>query len=285
VARRASIGGAVNEEALRRARLLVDAARADEPPAGAADRTLLAMGVSAGAILAGAKAAAAAQIAAAGGTAAVKSVATSLLLKGLAVGALAGVVGMAVSRSSRDKVPPTRSPTTASASAVAGPSTPSTPVTPPRASSSSSEPAPALPVPVLVRTGEAPGAAPSTAPAEIPDKAPTSVGAEQIAAERALLDTARQALDAGRASTAIKVLNDYEQRFGFGLLGHEALVLKMKALQALGRPAEATRLGEHYLREQPNGTQAGTVRRLLQGPGPASSAPAPASDQNSQRRP
>jgi hypothetical protein len=98
---------------------------------------------------------------------------------------------------------------------------------------------------------------------------------EQVAAERVLLDSARQSLSAGRASTAMKSLNEYESRFGFGVLGHEEVVLKMRAFLALGRRAEATQLGERYLSERPSGTQAATVRRLLSAAAPANSASSP----------
>lgn len=68
-------------------------------------------------------------------------------------------------------------------------------------------------------------------------------------------------------------MRDEGERFGLGILGDEEQVLKVEALQALGRRAEATQLGQRYLSQRPNGTQAATMRRLLE------------SDQKSETRP
>ncbi len=239
----------MSDESLDREQRLLAAARSDSPPKGARERMLLAMGVSAGASLAGAEAAAAALQ----GTT-VKSAAggASLLLKAVGLGAVAGAVGMAALVGlNREEPPKSRA-----APSVAPPPSAVVEVAPPPLEASplaEPQPIPTRAVVPPVVTGNVP--APSSSARSIP--------LAEIDEQRALVERAREALAAGRASTAIKALNEYEARFGFGVLGHEQVALKVRALLALGRQAEATSLGERYLAERPNGTQAATIRRLL----------------------
>jgi hypothetical protein len=261
----------MSDERTRRERALVEAARADAPPDGARERVLVGLGISTAASLAGAKAAAAAPtaVAVAGG-----SSGAALLAKSLAIGAAIGLAGMAVTSSWPGKEPPVPAPVTS-----ATPALPSATSEPPAPAEPSTIPPPPEPLPEpLPKTQPFLHAPPSAAPSAQP------VLAEQVAAERALLDGARQSLESGRASTAVKTLGDYQQRFGFGILGHEAVVLKMKALVALGRRPEARVLGERYLQDYPAGTQALTVRRLLGAEAPPASS-GESSDQKSEGRP
>lgn len=262
----------------RKEQLLV-AARNDAPPQGARDRALLAMGVAASASLAGAEAAAAKlKTAALKSTAAAPASGASLLLKAVGLGTVAGALGMATilglkgqgtpparEREAPGSVVPSATPVQRPAASREAASIPSVIVSPtPATSHTAAMPASAL---------SAPGGTPVPTLAE-PSSRPPSAAAPAIEAERALIETARQSLAAGRASTAIKALNEYEARFGFGVLGHEQVALKVKALLTLGRRSEAAVVGEHYLAERPNGTQAATVRRLLAGAAPTpSSAP------------
>jgi hypothetical protein len=96
---------------------------------------------------------------------------------------------------------------------------PSAPVATP-AESGALAPPPAAVVPEL--------AAPSARPA--PDR---------LAQELAFLERATSALHAGRASSALKILDEYQRKFPNGLLALERSAARAQALCSLGRRSEA----------------------------------------------
>lgn len=244
----------MKDESHDREQQLLSAARSDAPPSGARQRVMSAMGLSAAASLAGAEVAAAKLQAATLTSAAGGS---SLLLKAVGVGVAVGGLGMAALVGLNAEAPPEPR--------VAPSAVPSAVVPVPRAAVDAAPVASVAPTPAPVTSRKAavPMGVPSVLTLPGPSARAPSPAIAEIEAERALIESARQALASGRASTAVKALNEYEARFGFGVLGHEQVALKVKALISLGRRAEATTLGERYLADRPNGTQAATIRRLL----------------------
>ncbi len=139
--------------------------------------------------------------------------------------------------------------------------------------------------PEIVATA-APVAVPADVPVEVPADVPSSdaprarsndartrssprahssaLGAlgEQVSA----LDSARRALAAGDAASAVRQLDDYEARFPGGALVEEAEVLRVEALLAEGDRASAARVGDRFLSAHPNSPHAARVRALLASP-------------------
>jgi hypothetical protein len=88
--------------------------------------------------------------------------------------------------------------------------------------------------------------------------------ANTLEQEVALLDEARSALHAGRTGTALERLNQHSARFPRGSLGLEAEVLRIEALAAAGRHAEASRRAKRILERSPNSIVAARLRRFVQ---------------------
>jgi hypothetical protein len=95
----------------------------------------------------------------------------------------------------------------------------------------------------------------STAPVS---PAPTSLGDEV-----ALLERARESLTASRPSDALASLDAYQARFPSGDLREEAVLLRVRALLAAGHAADARRLADDFARKNPASTYAPRIRALL----------------------
>jgi hypothetical protein len=89
------------------------------------------------------------------------------------------------------------------------------------------------------------------------------VAAHSLESEVALLDFAQRALAAGQPSVALQDLDTHRRLFPNPHLLPEATLVRIEALFALGRFAEARKLGEQLLAAQPAGALAQRVRSLL----------------------
>jgi hypothetical protein len=90
---------------------------------------------------------------------------------------------------------------------------------------------------------------------------PSSTLLEEVAS----LDAARRALARGNAASAVSLLVAHEARFPSGTLTPEARVLRIRALLAAGRRAEAERLASQFLAANPGSPHAARIRSLLSG--------------------
>lgn len=126
--------------------------------------------------------------------------------------------------------------------------------TPPSAESSA-EPTRASAPPSSSGT-EVPATTASSAPAAPPSSA-------TIRDEVLLLEEARAALAAGNATTAFAKLDEHARRFPRGLLGSEALVLRIRALQARGDHAAARSLARSFLEAYPASPFVERIRGLF----------------------
>jgi outer membrane protein assembly factor BamD (BamD/ComL family) len=81
--------------------------------------------------------------------------------------------------------------------------------------------------------------------------------------ELALIDEARTELAGGSAASALQTLGRYDTRYPQGIMREEATAVRVEALYAAGKTAEARSVGEAFLREHPASTHAQHVRSLL----------------------
>jgi hypothetical protein len=95
----------------------------------------------------------------------------------------------------------------------------------------------AMPEPPLVNLAEIPTEAPSKAPV-LPAVAAPRGEKDQLALEVALLSRATSALRAGRASDALKALDEHKRKFPEGFLTIERRAARAQALCALKRVSE-----------------------------------------------
>lgn len=116
------------------------------------------------------------------------------------------------------------------------------------------------PLPTLTRprevdpAGAPPVASPPTRPT--PRRSAPRTSAPGLAEELNLLEQARDALAAGRAEDALRTIEGYQRRFQRGLLFEESASLRIRALCASGRGAEAERLREEFTKRWSHSSQA-----------------------------
>ena len=84
-----------------------------------------------------------------------------------------------------------------------------------------------------------------------------------LSAELAALDVARRALASGKPHAALRALDEYTRSFRERRLDAEAGVLRIEALLSAGESARARRLGEDFLRANPNSPYEKRVRSLI----------------------
>ncbi len=113
----------------------------------------------------------------------------------------------------------------------------------------------------------APG--PETVPAPItgPPPPPTrprraASGAEDLAAEVALLRRARAALDDGDPDAALRILGEHAREFPGGQMQEDRQRLRVEALCALGRGEQARAEADAFLQQYPGSTHGARVRNL-----------------------
>ncbi len=168
-------------------------------------------------------------------------------------------------------------PVTPAAAPSAPPAVDSSPFAPPPASApAASVSAPATSTPVAPLAPSASAASPASATVHAPATAVAVVSAPPAPSasaadapplglrdELALIDAARTSLASGAASSALETLARYDARYPQGQLREEATAVRVEALFAAGRTAEARTVGERFLAEHPSSTHAQHVRSLL----------------------
>lgn len=92
-------------------------------------------------------------------------------------------------------------------------------------------------------------------------------GAPPLAEEVRLLKAAQKALNAGNAAAALEALAEHQRRFPRGQLALERSAVRIGALCALGRTAEARRAGAAFLERHASSTLAEQVRGSCAGGG------------------
>lgn len=247
-----------DDEVLRRLTL---AMRDERPPRGAANRALVALGVSSATAL---TTSAALGSGGAGATAS-KSLA-ALAFKWLGAGAAVGLVaatGVSVlPRTTDDPAPaPTvaRSPQpTPVARANSAPTQPARPAT-----LETEMPTPTAP-PLPRATNEtARGAAPAAREAQSVARFEPPPAADALEREIELLDQARGALRTNAPADALAKLDRFAREFPRGRLASEAFVVRLEALMRARRVAEARALAGEHLARNPSSPHAPRIRRIV----------------------
>lgn len=113
--------------------------------------------------------------------------------------------------------------------------------------------------PPALATSLAIGPAPSSAVAAFPAAAPR----DNLGAELRMVGATRQALARGDAAGALSKLDRYAREVPHPQFGVEALMLRVRALVALGRRGEARAIGERYIARHPGDIYAAKLRALL----------------------
>jgi hypothetical protein len=138
-------------------------------------------------------------------------------------------------------------------------------VTPPvTATAVAAEPAPSIapsvePAPSEVATVASAESAPAPA---FPGKVTTARPAASLGDEISLLDRARAALRDGDPATALRLVDAHDARFRGDTFALESSVLRIDALDALGRSAEALALADRFLAAHPNTPMSQHVRSI-----------------------
>ena len=124
-------------------------------------------------------------------------------------------------------------------------------------------PAPVAPEPVAAPS---PVARAVERPASIPTRAHrhavASATPSDLRAEIALVDAARSAVAAGADDRALTLLNRYDSSHRAGTFRPEATVLRIEALDHLGRTAQARTLAQRFLAAHPDSPLADRVARI-----------------------
>jgi hypothetical protein len=267
----------LDTDATEMERTLLDSARDDVPSARARSRTLAAMGVGAG-VLAGTSHAAHAATklvatgAVSGATKGVGAVSAVVLLKWVGTGAIVGsVVAAAVATATTpglifsghaapaagEQTVSVHALSTRPAAAQYGAAGPS--VVAPAPDRATIEASKHVPV-TSPEKGDRPAAVVTSPP--IPAGAPVPAGSS-VVAEVASLDRARAALAAGDAREAIARLSAHDVAFPTGALQPEAVVLRVRALVALGERGRAAQVANRFIAVHPESAQAGRLRALI----------------------
>jgi hypothetical protein len=146
----------------------------------------------------------------------------------------------------------------------------------PPAASSSLAPAPASPAPASGTASRArpsspsssassgdPGAAPTAPMAASGSSEPAPAAAASLASELAALKQIRQALRNHDGRAALSLLDRYDTGIYGASLSLEARVLRVEALDASGRAAEAEALARRFVRENPDSPLAERAQRFI----------------------
>lgn len=108
-------------------------------------------------------------------------------------------------------------------------------------------------------------AEPEATPSKVgaaPPSARIAMASGQLGREVAQFDRARAALTAGEAARALSLLDDFDRMARTGVLDREARVLRVDALERLGRVAEARVQAERFLQIYPHDPHATRLRTL-----------------------
>jgi hypothetical protein len=226
-------------------------AKPEEAPAGARERAIASLGLSAVSAPAQDGPQSTAAGAPSSGVFATKWVLPLCLI---VAGGVASMVWSSSSSSPREAGAPASTPAVLPATGESVPSEPAV----------SAVAAPAITpnsLPDAPPAREATAAPPSarrvaTAPANTPID-------DALARETAAIDAARRALAAGEAARTLDLLAAHDREFPAGVFMLDAGVLRIEALERAGRTAEAKRLGDEFLASHPDGSYARRVRTAL----------------------
>ncbi|MDB4939135.1 MAG: hypothetical protein JWP87_6107 [Labilithrix sp.] len=158
------------------------------------------------------------------------------------------VVGETHARLATQPPPPPVAASSSHATRVEPPPLP--PLTP------ASNEVPAVSVSSLPASPRAPAAAPPVTSAA---KATSS----DLAAEQALIDTARSALARGRAGDALSAADDHARKYPRGRLAEERETMAIQALLLAGRRSDAEARGQRFHRTYPGSLYGNAVDALL----------------------
>jgi len=150
----------------------------------------------------------------------------------------------APTKSSVTTAAPVRTERASPTKIAAAPAIPSAPVAPPLPSAPPAV-APAVQAPIATVTHAS---------------SPPSVPASSLEEEARLLGAADDAMKAGDAATALRILADHSARFPSSALAPERAAERISALCMAGRRDEARQEAERFLREQSVGPLAARVR-------------------------
>ncbi|MEY2931478.1 MAG: hypothetical protein RL033_2227, partial [Pseudomonadota bacterium] len=135
----------------------------------------------------------------------------------------------------------------------------SAPTNAPSASPPNTEPAAAPHAPSTPVRAAVPHATTSKAP---PAKPSASARSVPLGQQLEQLKQARSLLRSGQPAEALTVLDRYEQELGATALRDEAALLRIEALAAQGRAAEAAALARRFVVEHPDSPLAERAQRL-----------------------
>jgi hypothetical protein len=136
---------------------------------------------------------------------------------------------------------------------------PRAPTNAPSASPPNTEPAAAPHAPSTPVRAAVPHATTSKAP---PAKPSASARSVPLGQQLEQLKQARSLLRSGQPAEALTVLDRYEQELGATALRDEAALLRIEALAAQGRAAEAAALARRFVVEHPDSPLAERAQRL-----------------------
>ncbi len=152
----------------------------------------------------------------------------------------------------------------AMAAPAAAPTVAPAPITPPAPATRPARRAPPHP-PAAAPPEVAPEVAAEVAPPIAVAPAPTVVDPRTLAAEVALLDRARVALQGGDTAATLAAVDRHEREFASGALVAEAALLRIQATLATGDRAGAAALAARFLQRFPHSPLAARARAIVQG--------------------
>jgi len=240
-----------------RTRALLQAGRADLPPAGFSDRLLVGLGLSV-AISSVSVTAAAGTVsaAAASGAASTGSSAASLALVG-AKWVVIGVIGGGILAGGADLAwsPSAKAPPPPGLPEMRG-------APPPPAAVPTAPNQPAAPLRKPDQTAPSELAQPAVSSATTDDAASSRQG--QLGREAQLIDRARRSLVSGHPDQALVELDAFARMTMTGVLDREAKVLRIDALYKAGQVNRARELAQEYLQAYPSDAHGARLRALEQ---------------------
>jgi hypothetical protein len=82
----------------------------------------------------------------------------------------------------------------------------------------------------------------------------------------ALIERARSLEASGDAAAALRTVDEYERRFGGGVLGEEASFIRLQAVSALGDRGRAVALAQRFVTEHPASVYVDGAKAILRSP-------------------
>ncbi len=246
-----------DETSLPLERELLRSGLEDSPPSGARGRAALALGIAAAVATSTAASASVAPSAGAGTAAgATKVGVSSATIKVAVIAALAGAMGgFTAGRFVPARSRPMPSLAIAAPTVVTAASSAPYVATAPSEAIVAAVASAALPVPSPEVGTNRPAGSPSARTQMPPPPA-------SLADEIALLDHARAALAGGDAVSALQLVDEHDAKFRGDTFAVESSVLRIDALDALGRSGSALELADRFLAAHPNAPVSQHVRSV-----------------------